>query len=135
MALLRRMKKRFKSQIRLWILRRLSGRYRGFPEQLPPLRSVHDRIFADWDTLEWIVVWGTMRSGRWQPDEEFVTKPVLAAMLGVKESTLNVLMKRPEFKRVPKAQAPTVTEAWFRTSAIMLSRKIVSQMRKYKLPA
>lgn len=126
---------RFRKHIRLWVPRRLTGIFRGLPEQLPPRRSVHDRVFPNWDTFEWVLVWGELKNRYWRPSEPYLTKRVVAAMLGVRESTLDVLMSNnDEFKRVDESEAPTRSEAWLSTDAVMSSRDIELQMRKYIAP-
>lgn len=128
-------RRRFRKHIRRWVPRRLAGLFRGLPEELPPRRSVHDRVFPNWDTFEWILVWGELKNGYWRPSEPYLTKPVVSAMLGVRESTLDVLMTtNDEFKRVDESEAPTRSEAWFATDAVMSSREIELQMRKYIAP-
>jgi hypothetical protein len=127
-------KKRFKGRIQLGLLRRRDGPYRLLPEVLPERKFIHDRIFPQWDTLSWVLVPGKITQRGWRPTRKWLTKRVIAAMLEIKESTVDVLLQKGHLRRIPLIDAPLKNECCFWTEEVMTCPRIVAKMRVYQLP-
>lgn len=125
---------RFKNQVRFGILRYREGWCRGFPTALPRKCPPHDRIFPDFDLLEWVLVPGEMTQRGWRPIAKSLSKTTVAAMASRRVSWVDPAIKKGFLHPLPENQAPTRTEAWFRTEEVMEWLVIEAAMRNYREP-
>jgi hypothetical protein len=130
-----RVKRRFAPHVQFGLLRHLEGPYRPLPETLPRKTSPLDRIFPQWDIADWTLTPGCGMTPRsWQPSAKWLTKMMVAAMLELKESSIDIFMKKGFLNRIPESEAPVKNLACFWTEEVMTWSRMKEKMRNYQEP-
>ena len=127
-------KDRFRKNMQFGILRRLDGPFSPLPEVLPEQRSANDRIFAHWETLSWELVVGEQNHLGWTPVRRWLTKRIISATVGLRESSIDAYMKKGDLQRIPLVIAPVKDEACFWTDEVMSWPRMQDAMRGYRHP-